>query len=62
MSADDPRSFWDPYVVPEPARAIDCDCGRTLDLPARGEAECRCGRVYDRFGQLVATVWPPRQS
>lgn len=62
MSADDPRQFWEPYLAPVPERSITCECGRSLDLPLRGEAECDCGRIYDRFGQLVSIVWPPRLS
>lgn len=67
MFAEPPDPNYDPerwlldYRPAEPERTILCTCGATLALSGRGETECGCGRIWNRFGRLVATVWPPRQ-
>jgi hypothetical protein len=59
----DPNRFLIDWTPPQSGRAIDCECGREVQLQPRGNAVCEvCGRVWNAFGRLVATVWPTRRQ
>lgn len=50
-SGRDAEGFWSPIVV-------RCDCGRKAIGNGPGDDfTCRCGQIYNAFGQRVMMHW-----